>query len=221
MVKWFHEHIHKMLKRKRGFFQSTTFRGGGGDYFFPLVFIIYNAPWSVMMHYVCALSITARVFRTRKWKRSAFTSHLNSLLPNPKSFLFVFLSFSLYLNVPWSPPSHVHFILHYNFLHFTSLLCPLVFFPSLFSFHSSSLSSLHPGCADDSRALMASVCCSPACLCVISSSPALLHTLSPRLSAPFFSQTAAQLPRCQLTVAVNSHTILCIAKADCVWRASN
>lgn len=149
------------------------------------------------------------------------TSHLNSLLPNPKSFLFVFLSFSLYLNVPWSPPSHVHFILHYNFLHFTSLLCPLVFFPSLFSFHSSSLSSLHPGCADDSRALMASVCCSPACLCVISSSPALLHTLSPRLSAPFFSQTAAQLPRCQLTVAVNSHTILCIAKADCVWRASN
>lgn len=206
----------KCLKEKQDSFRVQHLEEVRGIISFHLSLLcIIIAPWSVVINYVCALSITARVFRTRKWKRSAFTSHLNSW-KFPLRF-----SFSLYLNVPWSPPSHVHFILHYNFLHFTSLLCPLVFFPSLFSFHSSSLSSLHPGCADDSRALMASVCCSPACLCVISSSPALLHTLSPRLSAPFFSQTAAQLPRCQLTVAVNSHTILCIAKADCVWRASN
>ena len=150
----------------------------------------------------------------RRWR-----SHL-SLLPTPVNiFHYISLSYSFLLCCfrPLFPSP---------FFHFCFLPAPLSSTISLSTSWpllgaAASPPSLHPGCADDSRALMASVCCSPACLCVISSSPALLHTLSPRLSAPFFSQTAAQLPRCQLTVAVNSHTILCIAKADCVWRASN
>lgn len=73
---------------------------------------------------------------------------------------------------------------HLFLLSLSPFLYRLSFLPSFLP--PLRLSSLHPGCADDSRALMASVCCSPACLCVISSSPALLHTLSPRLSAPFF-----------------------------------
>jgi len=148
---------------------------------------------------------------------------VQSISENPK---YAFKVLLFHKSVTFVQPHFEHVFIAASFNSFLMRLLAFIFlfnrplFSSLLlrltSIHPSLL-SLHPGSSDDSRALVASVCCSPACLCVISSSPALLLFSV----LPFFPQTATQLPHCQFTVAVNSHTILCIAKADCVWRASN
>lgn len=46
---------------------------------------------------------------------------------------------------------------------------------------------------------------------------------SSTLRLPFLALLSLQNAQlaCQLTASINSHTILCTAKADCVWRAGN